>query len=985
MHKLFSIRLAIILFFGLAPCYTVYADDFPLREEYPNVQPISTSDLYNEFGEVHIIDTRSSFEYEIIRIKGAKNILVSKTNFRRLLRDTVNDRDSKIVFYCNGRTCAKSYKAAVKAAESGYRNIVVYDAGVFEWTETYPDLSILLGKNPADLNDIISQGEFSDKLIDKKTFAKEATSPDAYLIDVRDAIQRKRTPDFARTAKRIPLDRLAEMLDDEKFKKEIAGKKLYLMDAVGKQVRWLQYHLKSKGLERYYFLKNGVWAFYSEDGAVDVGGISRSISEEKSEAQDDSGGQVRITGPLIEVLKRKIPEEKFNILRKEIEGKLLHPSKVFDIFEKYQIPGRTSDAVIEELYEYLSFKNNIHVIAPAALSINDLEGQIARKKHELKETQSEEVRAGIEEKIDELKARIQSYEDSIVELLRTVNEQYLPILPYVIEQLGYNSEQSEVISLHIRTQIDLLKTLDTMNSIIESIKKTGKDIEEMEKIRNRSRITDREQTLITEELQKVSKRLQELNRDFSVVVTGLEKGKLFRKEEKETDWNKELQEVFSPLIIQLKQVTERPRQMEILRSVIVYYENLLPKLAKAIDKIDKISEKIDTPETLKHLQELEEFWVQQEKEISSKLGAARHQLFELEKEKMSFTEVMEYLYGSVFKQRGINIFYAVIAFLVTFLICNLFRLLLIKINPLQHSPKYMFLGSLLDLLLYIFSFLAATTTMVVVLYIYGNWLVLATVIILLMGLVWATRNTLPIFIEEIKILLGFGEVRPNEKIIREGIAYRVKSIGIFSYFENPLLTGGLVRLPLRDLIGMRSRPYDENEPWFPTRKGDWIFLSDGSFGEVLMQTPDVVRIDTWWGSYKSYMPKDFLLQRPQNLSINCFSVNNILNLDFRHSDIVIEEIPQKVESMLQEKIAQQSYGKHLKCIIVEFKEFDSSSLNVIISGQFSGEAASAYFEIGWLFQQVALAACNKYGWQIALNQVMVHQTNPNISSSSGLT
>ncbi len=953
----------------------IYAGNFPLREKYTDVQPISTSDLHTEFGKATIIDTRSAFEYNIIRIKGAKNILVSKINFRRLLGETVNDNTSKVVFYCNGIKCAKSYKAAVKAAESGYTNVYVYDAGVFEWTKTYPDKAVLLGKKPADPHDIISENDLQSKLLDKDIFAKEAKSVEAYLIDTRDANQRKKTPDFARSAKRIPLDTLAEMFDDEKFMKDIDGKTLYIMDAVGKQIQWIQYHLISKGVDKYYFLKNGVWSFYGEKGA------SKNVAQDKKqgspqekapesdfdnalEVRADTEVQFKIEGQLFELIKRKIPEEQFQDALKEVQGKDLSQSHLFDLLKKHHVPDEKIDAIVEEANEYLVLIKNIKKVAPTALRVNILADQIKQKEEVLEAAQSEEVQAGIEEEIGELKTQVQTSGESIAEVLSYINEGQLEEVPAVLDQLGYTSEESDIISLHIRTQANLLKTLDTMDSIIESIANGKQEIEEMEKARKGAQ-TDEEKAQITEELKKISDRIKGLTHDFSIVLTGLDKEKLFQKEEKETDWNKELQEVFSPLIVQLKQVTERPRQMEILRSVIGYYENLLPRITDAVDKINSVVDEVSNPDTLKQISELDEFWTQQEKEVTDKLEAARHQLFELEKDKMSFTETMEYLYGSVFKQRGINILYAVIAFLVTFLIFHLLRLLIIKINPLQRFPKYMILGNLIDVLLYILSFLAATTATAVVLYVYGNWLVLGVLVIILLGVVWAARNTLPDFVEQIKILLGFGPVRQGEKVMIDGIPYRVEMMGVYSYLNNPLLTGGTLRLPLKDLVGMRSRPYDENEPWFPCKEGDYVLI-DGlsTWRQVKRQTPQTVEFN-WFEMLETMPTRSFMGRKIFNISAAPFWAGINFSIAYKHRFEALGDLRDKLSKFVEEEIKKQPYGEHILYPWVDLAGLaDDSSLNFMVWIQAAPEAASKYGAMSLHLNQIALEAANKYGWEI---------------------
>ena len=48
--------------------------------------------------------------------------------------------------------------------------------------------------------------------------------------------------------------------DIHKVKNE--NRPLYIYDAVGKQVRWLQYYLEAEKISNYYFMKGGANAFF---------------------------------------------------------------------------------------------------------------------------------------------------------------------------------------------------------------------------------------------------------------------------------------------------------------------------------------------------------------------------------------------------------------------------------------------------------------------------------------------------------------------------------------------------------------------------------------------------------------------------------------------------------------------------------------------------------------------------------------------------
>ena len=257
----------ILLFIATVVSVASYATDFPLRKKYSTVKTISTSALHAEFENVTIIDVLSAFEYDVIKMKNAKNNLVSDMGFIKRLHKMVPDKSTKVVFYCNGITCAKSYKATLAAMSGGYTNVFAYDSGIFQWTKAHPDKAVLLGESPVNPKHIISKKQFQSKLLDKTRFEKGVASEDAFLVDVRDGLQRVKTPKFKKTARKIPFDRLAKELNAEDFMKQISGKTLYVMDAVGKQVRWLQYSLEAKKVN-YFFLKNGVWAYFGSKGAV---------------------------------------------------------------------------------------------------------------------------------------------------------------------------------------------------------------------------------------------------------------------------------------------------------------------------------------------------------------------------------------------------------------------------------------------------------------------------------------------------------------------------------------------------------------------------------------------------------------------------------------------------------------------------------------------------------------------------------------------
>lgn len=243
------------------------ASEFELRDVFHNVDVISSAQLKARYHDVIIIDVRSDFEYGVIHIDQAYNISVSNLGFIQRLSEIVPNKGDHIAFYCNGINCAKNYKASVKAMKAGYQNVYSYDAGISAWADAYPEYTKLLGKPLIESSNLISELEFESKQLNKTEFEAAVLENHTFLIDVRDAVQRKKTPEFARGARTVSLDRFSSLLKHRSFMTQTTDKTLLIMDATGQQIRWLQYILQTRNV-KYRFLKGGVWSYYQEKGAL---------------------------------------------------------------------------------------------------------------------------------------------------------------------------------------------------------------------------------------------------------------------------------------------------------------------------------------------------------------------------------------------------------------------------------------------------------------------------------------------------------------------------------------------------------------------------------------------------------------------------------------------------------------------------------------------------------------------------------------------
>lgn len=250
-----------VVFLLVATNTALAKDGFPGRRLFPDVKVMEMNELEKQFGKVIIVDARTRYEFDTIHISGAQHALVSKASFEGKIKDIRSRSKKPIVFYCNGHTCMKSYKATRRAMNAGIKNVYAFDAGIFDWSRANPDKAVLLGRSPIRVRDLIPKKVFKKRLLKPKDFVKRVDNSNVLVLDVRSRLQRAGSGLFAFSERHASLDDRAKL--NRYINKAIREKKTLLAyDAVGKQVRWFEYYLRKKGLRNYYFMKGGEKAYF---------------------------------------------------------------------------------------------------------------------------------------------------------------------------------------------------------------------------------------------------------------------------------------------------------------------------------------------------------------------------------------------------------------------------------------------------------------------------------------------------------------------------------------------------------------------------------------------------------------------------------------------------------------------------------------------------------------------------------------------------
>lgn len=257
-----KIAKSILLFLSITLSAHAVEEEFPNRRYYPEVRVIETADLNLRLPELQVVDVRSRYEFETLHVNGAINVpLIAAQDFEDKIR-TVSERTRKpLVFYCNGRACVKSYQAARRAIFAKVDDVYAYDAGIMDWAKAHPEQTTLLYKTPIKASDLITQEQFSRRLLDPKAFGARVGAGDKVVVlDVRDVVQRD-SPLFPFVEKRAALDQKRK-IDEVIALARREKKPLLIYDKTGQQVQWFQYYLVNKDVKEYYFLRGGAEAYF---------------------------------------------------------------------------------------------------------------------------------------------------------------------------------------------------------------------------------------------------------------------------------------------------------------------------------------------------------------------------------------------------------------------------------------------------------------------------------------------------------------------------------------------------------------------------------------------------------------------------------------------------------------------------------------------------------------------------------------------------
>lgn len=526
--------------------------------------------------------------------------------------------------------------------------------------------------------------------------------------------------------------------------------------------------------------------------------------------------------------------------------------------------------------------------------------------------------------------------------------------------LEIDFEQRRVERLK-RIRIDLI----TLNSKINKVKESlDSELDMMSKIQAQNNLRQ-----LSAEFEKKKFLFIETATNINLSVA--------TKAKKKADIMDDIKQILEPALNSIKQISERPKQIQDLQEKTQFVESRYQGAIEARDKLEKLfkegKEKILHPKYKSSIKTLDKLIVK----LKIELDDLQYKLLKSEKNEKSIVSTFSGLIFEFFKTKGKNLLLAFLVFITFFWLFKTGRnrflaLVMYKVNRSENKEIYQWMIRPVRVIYSSISTLMAFFFAILTLYVLNDWVLVTLILFVLAALIWSSKHYLPLFLEQSKIVLNLGAIREDERVVYNGLPWLITSLGYYCKLSNPVLKGGELRVNAKELINLNSRRVNKGEPWFPTKKGDWVELGD-IFAQVILQTPEQVILERIGGERKFYKTADFYDQAPVNLSLG-FAVDITFGVDYAHQDILFDELIPNLTNDLKMEL----YNQHadLKESFIEmsldFVNANASSLDLKFFLPCHGDIASKKKMLTRSVQSLLVKSCTKYEYIIPFNQLTIH-------------
>ncbi len=545
---------------------------------------------------------------------------------------------------------------------------------------------------------------------------------------------------------------------------------------------------------------------------------------------------------------------------------------------------------------------------------------------------------------------------------------------YVTAQTA--QDQSEIDEKK-KAETEAREAIDTLGNLLAARKEQTEAVEDLKKELEAAK-EDASKKELEAKIAEAQQKVTQTEAQLSAISTGVADDSFSSRQGEPFDLQSEFLGLAEPFVKMMRAATATAREIESLRATKTEADRQIELSRKALHRINQLrgamatGEQSSREDQVAHLTAQQEEWRKRLQGSEDLAETADQQLQIRLKEQATAPSGIGQFATEFLRSRGLNLILAMFAFFGVF---TLFRLaaraigLLLQRNGIERSLPVR-VGGLIYKVITIFISLFA---MLYVLNMMNDWILLGITSVFAIAIAWIGLKMLPAIIEQTTLLLNLGAVQESERVLLNGVPWRVDKLDFYTDLVNPDLEGGTFTLPVRELVGLHSRPAAQDEAWFPTRKGDWAQLADGHTGKVVIQTPELVQIVELGGSRVTYSIADFIANTPRNLSTG-YRVEVKFGIDYRHQAEATDEIPRKLCEHVKSGLETLLDGEGVRHVQVELAEAGDSSINYEVEADIAGDKAHRYEDIEREMTRLLVEACNVNSWTIPFPQMVLHRS-----------
>ncbi len=513
------------------------------------------------------------------------------------------------------------------------------------------------------------------------------------------------------------------------------------------------------------------------------------------------------------------------------------------------------------------------------------------------------------------------------------------------------------------------ETLSTLLNFVELQEQYRKDLKTLRReLKLSATKTDKEDINI--QLATTEAKLRDTILNIENIAANTDLEILRVNNEEPFNLQKELFSLLEPAIKEMKHATSDVRLKSELREKVEYFQQREPIAKEALKNIAALNRANKNKKIKKALIKMNKNWSKQLVFIQSELQAKELQLTKLEAQEVSFTDKSENFFKDFFQRRGWTLLQALFAIIGVLIISRLAHKI-ITYTVKGYSAEYRSVQfRIIDLLHRFFTFLFVIISPMIIFYLEEDWVLFSLGILFFIAMAWTIGRAIPRYWKQLELFLNIGPVREGERIMLDGIPWKVKYINMYSQLENPVADLSQ-RIDIDDLVDLRSRPFESHEPWFPCKKGDWVHLKDGIRGKIIGISIEFIQLVQRGGAVTTYQMADFLSLSPKNLS-KSFRIKETFGISYSHQKQSTSEIVQILQESIIQRANDEGYKDAIQSIRVEFESAADSSLNLVVIADFKGEVADIYTRLRRSIQRWCVDACTENGWDIPYPQLTLH-------------